>query len=55
MPGSVETSLAHGHRCAERVRTGRDECGWVRTMFIAYWVVIVFGLAGSIVVGLTGH
>ena len=27
----------------------------MRTMFIAYWVVIVFGLAGSIVVGLTGH
>jgi hypothetical protein len=27
----------------------------MRTMFIAYWTVIVFGLAGSIVVGLTGH
>ena len=27
----------------------------MRTMFIAYWVVITVGLAGSIVVGLTGH
>jgi len=27
----------------------------MRTMFIVYWIVIVFGLAGSIVVGLTGH
>ena len=28
---------------------------WMRTMFIAYWIVIVFGLLGSIVVGFTGH
>jgi hypothetical protein len=32
-----------------------DECRRMRTMFIAYWVVITFGLVGSILVGLTGH
>ena len=55
---------AHGPAVAQGVRDSRwrwrvrpcdDECGRVRTMFIAYWVVITFGLTGAIVVGLTGH
>jgi hypothetical protein len=42
-------------RDGEGVHLGGDECGPMRTMFIAYWIVILFGLAGSILVGLTGR
>jgi hypothetical protein len=39
----------------EGFRSDCDECGLMRTMFIAYWIVITLGLAGSILVGLTGR